>query len=140
MNFIKSFFKRKLKTSKKIEFQENLELRLLVEIALSDGQYSDIENAMILDRAKEIVGESRAEAMVESIKHNAKISTSLHPTINEVNNSFNQDTKILLLKHLWKLIASDSVVHIYEESLYFKIAELIKVKRSAANRIKVENS
>jgi uncharacterized tellurite resistance protein B-like protein len=31
---------------------------------------------------------------------------------------------------LWELVAADSVVDPYEENLYFKIAELIKIKRS----------
>jgi len=37
---------------------------------------------------------------------------------------------------LWELVTADSVVDAYEENLYFKIAELIKIKRSTANQIK----
>ena len=35
--------------------------------------------------------------------------------------------------------AADKVIDPYEENLYFKIAELIKIKRSQANKIKQEN-
>ena len=41
---------------------------------------------------------------------------------------------------LWELVTADSVIDAYEENLYFKIAELIKIKRSIANQIKQENS
>ena len=41
---------------------------------------------------------------------------------------------------LWELVTADSVIDPYEENLYFKIAELIKIKRSAANQIKQEIS
>ena len=34
----------------------------------------------------------------------------------------------------------DQIIDPYEENLYFKIAELIKIKRSIANQIKQENS
>ena len=39
---------------------------------------------------------------------------------------------------LWKLVAADKNIDPYEENLYFKIAELIKIKRSEANKIKIE--
>ena len=44
--------------------------------------------------------------------------------------------KIELLRTLWELVTADSIVDAYEENLYLKIAELIKVKRSVANQIK----
>ena len=45
-----------------------------------------------------------------------------------------------LLKILWELVTADSVVDAYEENLYFKIAELLKIKRVTANQIKQQNS
>jgi len=44
------------------------------------------------------------------------------------------------LSILWDLVAADSIIDPYEENLYFKIAELIKIKRSKANQIKQERS
>ena len=45
-----------------------------------------------------------------------------------------------LLKILWELVTADSIIDAYEENLYFKIAELLKIKRSIANQIKQQNS
>lgn len=136
---LKNFFKKKSKPQV-IQFQENLELRLLIEIAYIDGEYSKNENNVILDKARKLVGDEEAQALITKLQHKVKVSTSLYPTINEVNKSFNRDEKLSMLEHLWELIAADSIAHVYEESLYFKIAELIKIKRSIANKIKLENS
>ena len=48
--------------------------------------------------------------------------------------------KIDLLEVLWSVVTADELINHYEENLYFKIANLIKVKRSKANQIKQENS
>ena len=45
-----------------------------------------------------------------------------------------------ILKKLWGVVAIDGIIDHYEENLYFKIAELIKIKRGQANQIKQENS
>lgn len=141
MNMFKKIFKKKPVPKKIAEFEGNLEVRLLVEIAYSDGDYSDTENKIILDKVrKNVSNDDEAQALVKKIKYNTKNSTSLYPTINEINKSYDKEKKMKLLKDLWQLIAADSFVHTYEESLYFQIAELIKIKRSAANEIKVKNS
>ena len=46
---------------------------------------------------------------------------------------------IELIKELWELVSADKIIDPYEENLYFKIAELIKIKRSIANKIKQQN-
>ena len=46
------------------------------------------------------------------------------------------DEKENLLELLWEVVVADKVVSPYEEGLYFKIAELIKIKRVKANQIK----
>jgi uncharacterized tellurite resistance protein B-like protein len=67
-------------------------------------------------------------------------SSSLYPTIREVNESYNKEEKIRLLSLLMTLIVSDGQVRPEEEALFFKIAELIKIKRTLANKIRLENS
>ena len=54
--------------------------------------------------------------------------------------SLRKNLKKELLKKLWGLVAADGVVDRYEENLYFKIAELIKIQRSQANQIKQEKN
>ena len=57
----------------------------------------------------------------------------------DINDAENEE-KIELLKVLWELVRADSIVDAYEENLYFKIADLIMIKRSIANKIKQQNS
>ena len=67
-------------------------------------------------------------------------SSSLYPTVQEINNEFSFSQKAEVLKNLWELIAVDGIINHYEENLYFKIAELIKIRRSLANQIKQKNN
>ena len=58
----------------------------------------------------------------------------------KINETHNNDEKKDLLKILWELVTADSIVDAYEENLYFKIAELLKIKRATANQIKQQSS
>ena len=100
--------------------QNDVALRLMFEIAISDGKLNKAELSLIKKRAdKIIVGDEKASTIIKKI-----------------NEAFTKDEKLELLENLWELVAIDDVIDMYEESLYFKIAELIKIKRSAANQIK----
>ena len=57
----------------------------------------------------------------------------------KINETHSIEEKKELLKVLWELVTADSVIDAYEENLYFKIAELIKIKRSKANQIKQQS-
>ena len=48
--------------------------------------------------------------------------------------------KLELLRMLWELVMIDQIIDPYEENLYYKIADLIKIPRSKANQIKQSNS
>ena len=60
-------------------------------------------------------------------------------TVKEINKEFSIVQKKEILQNLWELVAADGVINHYEENLFFKIAELIKIKRSQANQIKQSN-
>ena len=117
--------------------QNDVALRLMFEIAISDGKLNKAELSLIKKRAdKIIVGDEKASTIIKKIIDESETSVSLYPTIKKINEAFTKDEKLELLENLWELVAIDDVVDMYEESLYFKIAELIKIKRSAANQIK----
>ena len=118
-------------------YQNDVALRLMFEIAISDGKLDKAELSLIKKRAdKIIVGDEKASTIIKKIIDESETSVSLYPTIKKINEAFTKDEKLELLKNLWELVAIDDVIDMYEESLYFKIAELIKIKRSAANQIK----
>ena len=118
-------------------YQNDVALRLMFEIAISDGKLNKAELSLIKKRAdKIIVGDEKASTIIKKIIDESETSVSLYPTIKKINEAFTKDEKLELLKNLWELIAIDDVIDMYEESLYFKIAELIKIRRSTANQIK----
>ena len=116
-------------------------LRLMFEIAISDGSLDKAELDMIKKRANNIADtDEKASKIIKKIIDETQDSVSFYPSVKIINDTHSIDEKKELLSVLWKLVTADSVIDAYEENLYFKIAELIKIKRSIANQIKQENS
>ena len=131
--------KKSLKISN--EYETDVALRLMFEIAISDGALDESELNLIKKRADFIAKEDeKTSSIVKKIIDETEDSVSLYPTIKKINESYGFEEKVELLTILWELVAADSIIDPYEENLYFKIAELIKIKRSKANQIKQERS
>ena len=137
----KSLFKEK-SASKVIETHEaDVVLRLMFEIAISDGNLDKAELEMIKKRAsKSGDNDEKVSKIIKRITDETEDSVSFYPSVKEINDTHSLEEKKELLSVLWNLVKADSVVDAYEENLYFKIAELIKIKRSVANQIKQKNS
>jgi uncharacterized tellurite resistance protein B-like protein len=117
--------------------EADVALRLMFEIAISDGNLDASELKLIKKRADEIASDDlKANTIVKKIIDETEESVSFYPAIKKINDSYTNQEKIELLKVLWELVTADSVIDAYEENLYFQIAELIKIKRSTANQIK----
>ena len=134
---LKNLFKQK-KPLEVLDIHEaDVALRLMFEIAISDGNLDSAELNLIKKRADKVATEDlKASTIVKKIIDETEISVSFYPSIKKINDSHSYEEKIELLKVLWELVTADSVVDAYEENLYFKIAELIQIKRSTANQIK----
>ena len=121
--------------------ETDIALRLMFEIAISDGTLDASELNIIKQRADKIASDDNsARTIIKKIINETEESVSLYPSIKKVNDTHSNEEKIELLKVLWRLVTADSVIDPYEENLYFKIAELIKIKRSKANQIKQQGS
>ena len=134
-------FKNLFKKEQQLEILDTHEadvaLRLMFEIAISDGTLDSAELKLIKKRADKVASEDlKASTIVKKIIDETEKSVSFYPSIKKINDSHSYEEKIELLKVLWELVTADSVVDAYEENLYFKIAELIQIKRSTANQIK----
>ena len=113
----------------------------MFEIAISDGKLDSSELKLIKKRADNLATENvKASAIVKKIIDETEQSSSFYPSIKKINESHSKEEKIELLKVLWEIVTADSVVDAYEENLFFKIAELLKIKRVIANQIKQQNS
>ena len=134
---LKNLFKQK-KPLEVLDIHEaDVALRLMFEIAISDGTLDSAELKLIKKRADKVANEDlKASTIVKKIIDETEESVSFYPSIKKINDSHSFEEKIELLKVLWELVTADSVIDAYEENLYFKIAELIKIKRSTANQIK----
>ena len=134
-------FKKSAPIEKASSERVDVVLRLMFEIAMSDGTLDKSELAILKKRAEHVSAEEeKASDVIKRAIDEAAESSSLYPTVQEINNEFSFSQKAEVLKNLWELIAVDGIINHYEENLYFKIAELIKVKRSKANQIKQETS
>lgn len=134
---LKNLFKRKHSLELMNTHEADVALRLMFEIAISDGNLDASELKLIKKRADEIASDDlKASTIVKKIIDETEESVSFYPAIKKINDSYTNKEKIELLKVLWELVNADSVVDAYEESLYFQIAELIKIKRSTANQIR----
>jgi|TARA_B100001093_G_scaffold202273_1_gene194283 uncharacterized tellurite resistance protein B-like protein len=138
---IKKFFQKRIEQVEKAGSNSDFALRLMFEIAISDGSLDKAELALIKNRAQEFVDDgSSVSSIVKKIIDETENSTSIYPTIKKINESYSKSEKLKLMTLLWRLVAADKKIDPYEENLYFKIAELIKIKRSEANQIKIETN
>ena len=138
---IKNLFKRKPSLDLVNTHEADVALRLMFEIAISDGKLDSAELDIIKERANKIASkDEKASAIVKKIIDETEESVSFYPYVEKINATHSIEDKKDLLKVLWELVTADKVIDSYEENLYFKIAELIKIKRSIANQIKQETS
>ena len=139
---LKNLFK-KTSTANLIDTKEEADvvLRLMFEIAISDGNLHENELKIIKERASIVSGEdAKVSTIIKKIIDEAQESVSFYPYVKKINETHNNKEKEDLLKILWQLVTADSIVDAYEENLYFKIAELLKIKRATANQIKQQSS
>ena len=138
---LKNLFKRKHSLELMNTHEADVALRLMFEIAISDGNLDASELKLIKKRADETSSDDlKANTIVKKIIDETEESVSFYPAIKKINDSYTNKEKIELLKVLWELVTADSLVDAYEENLYFQIAELIKIKRSTANQIKQQST
>ncbi len=137
MKMFKKIFNKK-KILENIETHEqDMALRLMFEIAISDGILDKKELELIKKRSSKIFPkEVKVSSIIKKIIDETESSTSIYPTVKKINEEYSVNEKENLLELLWEVVAADELVNPYEESLYFKIAELIKIKRVKANQIK----
>ena len=134
---LKNLFKKKQSLDVINTHEADVALRLMFEIAISDGKLDSSELRLIKKRPDKLASDDlKASSIVKKIIDETEESVSFYPSIKKINDTHSKEEKIELLKVLWELVTADSVVDAYEENLYFQIAELIQIKRSTANQIK----
>ena len=131
-NFLKNKDKEEL-NKKNINY---VALELMISFALADGNISKQEESSILDYINKKITENDNKKIYLDILSASSEIISLHDQIQEINNHYNNEEKLELLKDIWLLILSDQVIDKYEENLFYRIGDLMKIKRSKLNQIK----
>ena len=115
-------------------------LRLLIHLALSDGEIDESE----INELKRFIEESSLSGNISRFLEkeitSVEISSSFFEEVSKINSSFTDNEKLNLLEKIWSLILVDGVIDPYEENLFYRIGELIKIKRSLLNKVKLRLS
>ena len=111
-------------------------LRLLIHLALSDGEIDESE----INKLKKFIKEKSLSENIGSLLkkeiNNVEISSSFFEEVSKINSNFSDNDKLKLLEKIWSLILTDGIIDPYEENLFYRIGELIKIKRSLLNKIR----
>ena len=111
-------------------------LRLLIHLALSDGEIDELE----INELKKFIEENSLSenigSLLEEEINKVQISSSFFEEVSKINSNFSDNDKLNLLEKIWSLILTDGIIDPYEENLFYRIGELIKIKRSLLNKIK----
>ena len=111
-------------------------LRLLIHLALTDGEIDDSEINELKKFIKENSLSENIGGFLEKEINKVEISSSFFEEVSKINSNFSDNDKLNLLEKIWGLILTDGVIDPYEENLFYRIGELIKIKRSLLNKIK----
>ena len=115
---------------------------LLVEAALSDGEFSDHERSRIthiLER-RFTLPEKLALDLLADAEAKARDSVEWHGFTKVIKDAYDQEERIKLIELLWEVVLDDEEVHDYEASLIRRLCGLLYVSgresAEARNRAK----
>lgn len=113
---------------------------LLVEIAFADKDFDDTEKDSLRETLVKTYGlkEEEIEEIIQDADRSVEESTSLYGYTRIVNDEFNYEDKLDLIRNLWKVAYADGNLDKYEEHLLRKISDLIHVSHSDYINIKLE--
>ena len=105
-------------------------------MAIADGILDSSERKELARFINVNFDESEITFTLDEEISNVENSSSFFEEISKINSEFDEEAKINLLKEIWRIIIADCQINPYEENLFYRIGELIKVKRSKLNLIK----
>ena len=111
-------------------------LRLLIHLALSDGEIDESETSELKKFIQQNSLSDDLASYLDREINDVEISSSFFEEISKINSNFSKSEKLNLLEKIWNLILIDGVIDPYEENLFYRIGELLKIKRSLLNKLK----
>jgi uncharacterized tellurite resistance protein B-like protein len=131
-----NFLKKNKEVSEEIKNVDFVALDLLMHVALADGGIAKDEIDNVLRYIQENYPNDDKEKTYLNAYKRINNSTSFFEEIKGINTNFKKSQKENLLRDIWMLIIADGEIDPYEENLFYRIGELLKIKRSTLNKIK----
>jgi len=144
---IKSFFENKLAkddisdASNALISQVDLTCAtLLIEVMNSDHELDEREHAEFMKVLKQSyqVADEDLEELTILAKEEAHDATSLYEFTRLINDNYDNEQKIALIKNMWRIAFADEKLDKYEDHLIRKISELIYVSHSDFIKTKLQ--
>tara|TARA_B100000927_G_scaffold273141_1_gene251318 strand:- start:1122 stop:1574 length:453 start_codon:yes stop_codon:yes gene_type:complete len=113
---------------------------LLVEVAFADKDFDEREKESLKVSLLETynLAEDSINEIILDAEKSIEESTSLYGYTRIVNDEFEYENKLDLLRNLWKVAFADGYLDKYEEHLLRKISDLIHISHSDYINIKLE--
>jgi len=106
---------------------------LLLEMVYMDGELRPEQCEAVKTEVLEHFGldEEEAAKLLELAEAERADSTDYFQFTSLINNNYAQEQKVVLVERLWRIAYANESLHIYEEHLVRKIAELLYVPHRA---------
>ncbi len=105
---------------------------LMIEVSRSDDNFDDIEKEKILSilKSKYELDDTQLEIIMKIANQKNDDMISLYEWTTIINNTYQYDERVKILRSLWEVAYADNVIDKYEDYTIRKIADLIYVKHS----------
>jgi uncharacterized tellurite resistance protein B-like protein len=111
---------------------------LLVEVAMADHQFSELElqNINTILKRKFSLSAVELDDLIDLAKHETNHATSLHQFTQLINQYCTQEEKFKLMKAMWEMAYADGDLNKYEDYIIRKVADLIYIPHTEFIRAK----
>jgi len=102
---------------------------LLLEMAHTDGEFQEMEGALIQDllRQKFDLSEKATAELMEYAHQEREVSLDLYQFARQINENFTLDEKLEVMEVLWRIIYADGVLDKYEDYLARQLSALLRL-------------
>ena len=113
---------------------------LMVEVMAADHDFNSEEELklkeILLNRFE--IPENEIKKISEQMKKRADDATSLYEYTSLINENFNREEKLDLIRNLWAIAFADKILDRYEYSVIRRVCELTYVSHSDFIKTKLE--
>ena len=111
---------------------------LLIEVAMADHQFSDVElnNLSVILARKFTLSREQLDELISLAKNETNRATSLHQFTQLISQYCGDEEKFKLMIAMWEMAYADGNLDKYEDYIIRKVADLIYVPHSEFIRAK----